>query len=181
MVLGDFQHKAANVLKSVVGGDTRFAEFQTHGLSHGTAQRFGELVASELTDPASRDVAHRLTVFLKESESQLRAGERLPLSTEILESSFGLDQQLERQQSQGGFTSLLASIGSLRRPTTPESVRKAFSRVSVKDARAWIKSHITETLTSKRQAAYREFQSTRLRATELAPTSWWFSSGKVSA
>ena len=29
LVLGDFKHKAANVLKSVVGGDKRFTEFQT--------------------------------------------------------------------------------------------------------------------------------------------------------
>jgi hypothetical protein len=264
LVLGDFKHQAANVLKSVVGGDERFAEFQTQvgqtrsaiqqtelahlvppgkrpkarfmnlastlhwaamvlwlldhpeakgraaitperlqdklgwlreytadvarwvacqrvvsigvtfineqGLSHGAAQRFEELVASELTDHASREVAHRLTAFLKESESPLRAGERLPLSTEILESSFGLYKQLERQQSKGGFTSLLASFGSLLRPTTPQSVRKAFSRVSVKDTQAWIKTHIPETLTSKRQAAYREFKSTLLRATNLGTT-----------
>ena len=264
IVLGDFKHTAANVLKSVVGGDQRFAEFQTQvgqtrsaiqqtelahlvppgkrpkarfmnlastldwaalllwlldhpeakgraaitparlqdklgwlreytadvarwgacqrvvsigvtfineqGLSHGAAQQFGELVASELTDNASREVAHRLTAFLKESESQLREGERLPLSTEILESSFGLYKQLERQQSKGGFTSLLASFGSLLRPTTPESIRKAFSRVSVKDTQAWIKTHITETLTSKRQVAYREFKSTRPRATKLGAT-----------
>lgn len=141
-----------------------------HGLSHGAAQRFEELVASELTDPASREVAHRLTAFLKESESQLRPGERLPLSTEILESSFGLYKQLERQQSKGGFTSLLASFGSLLRPTTPESVQKAFSRISVKETQAWIKSHIPETLTSKRQAAYREFKSTLPRATKLSTT-----------
>jgi hypothetical protein len=264
IVLGDFKHNAANVLKSVVGGDERFAEFQTQvgqtrsaiqqtelahlvppgkrpkarfmnlastlhwaamvlwlldhpaakgraaitpkrlqdklgwlreyaadiarwgtcqrvvsigvtfineqGLSCGAAQRFGELVASELTDHASREVANRLTAFLKESESQLRVGERLPLSTEILESSFGLYKQLERQQSKGGFTSLLASFGSLLRPTTPETIRKAFSRVSVKDTRAWIKTHITETLTSKRQAAYREFQSTLPSATKLSAT-----------
>ena len=137
------------------------------GLSHGAAQRFEELVPSELTDHASRGVAHRLTAFLKESESQLRAGERLPLSTEILESSFGLYNQLERQQSKGGFTSLLASFGSLLRPTTPQSVRKAFSRVSVKDTKAWVKTHIPETLTSKRQSAYREFKSTLSRATKL--------------
>ena len=140
------------------------------GLSCGAAQRFGELVASELTDNASREVTNRLTAFLKESESQLRVGERLPLSTEILESSFGLYKQLERQQSKGGFTSLLASFGSLLRPTTPESIRKAFSRVSVKDTKAWIKTHITETLTSKRQAAYREFKSTLPHATKLGAT-----------
>ncbi|MFM9962566.1 MAG: hypothetical protein ACKV2Q_15245, partial [Planctomycetaceae bacterium] len=104
------------------------------------------------------------------SESQLREGERLPLSTEILESSFGLYKQLERQQSKGGFTSLLASFGSLLRPTTPESIQKAFSRVSVKDTRTWIKTHLPETLTSKRQTAYREFKPTLPRATKLAAT-----------
>ena len=79
------------------------------------------VAASELTDPASRDVAHRLTEFLKASESQPRG--RLPLSTEVLESSFGLYKQLECQQSKGGFTSLLASFGSLLRPTTPQSIQ----------------------------------------------------------
>lgn len=264
IVLRDFKHKAANVLKSVVGGDERFAEFQTQvgqtrsaiqqtelahlvppgkrpkarfmnlastlhwaalvlwlldhpeakgraaitaerlqdklgwlreysadvarwgacqrvvslgvtfineqGLSLGTAGRFEDLVANELTDNSSREVANRLTTFLKESESQLREDERLPLSTEILESSFGLYKQLERQQSKGGFTSLLASFGSLLRPTTPKSIREAFSRVSPKDTRTWIKTHLPETLTSKRQAAYREFKPTLPRATKLATT-----------
>lgn len=269
IVLGDFKHKAANVLKSVVGGDERFAEFQTqigqtrsaiqqtelahlvppgkrpkarfmnlastlhwaamvlwqldhpaargraaitaerledklgwlreytadiarweacqrvvsigvtfvneHGLSHGAARRFKELlaterVATEAADDASREVAHRLTAFLQKSESLLHAGERLPLSTEILESSFGLYKQLERQHSKGGFTSLLASFGSLLRPTTPESIRNAFTRVSVKATRAWIKAHIPETLTSKRQTAYREFNETLPRETNLRTT-----------
>ena len=34
----------------------------------------------------------------------------MPLSTEILESSFGLYKQLERQHSKGGFTTLLAAF-----------------------------------------------------------------------
>ena len=141
------------------------------GLSDGAAQRFAELVASDLTDDASRAVATRLTTFLKDSEAPLHAGERLPLSTEILESTFGLYKQLERQHSRGGFTSLLASFDSLLRPTTPDSIRQAFSRVSVKATRDGIKTHIAETLHSKRQTAYREFQSTPPRATKLRTTS----------
>jgi hypothetical protein len=35
------------------------------------------------------------------------------MSTEILESTFALYKQLERQHSKGGFTSLLAGFGAL--------------------------------------------------------------------
>jgi hypothetical protein len=259
IVLGDFKHKAANILSSVVGDDPRFAPFQAQvtrtratvqqtelahlvppgakpksrfmnlastlrwgammlwllahpeargrgsispermedklgwlreyaadvarwgacqrvvsagvtfineqGLFRGAADQFQQLVASELTCDASREVARRLTAFLRESEEKLREGERLPLSTEILESSFALYKQLERQHAKGGFTSLLATFGALLRRATPETVRTAFARVSVKDARGWIKQHVTETLNAKRQAAYREFRSTLPRAT----------------
>lgn len=259
IVLGDFKHKAANVLSSVVGNDPRFAEFQSQvartrcaiqqtelahlvppgtrpkarfmniapmlhwgtmmlwlldhpaargraaiapermedklgwlrtyapdvarwaacqrvvsagvtfvneqGLTRGAARVFRKLVDDDLTCDASRTVAARLMAFLRASEAKLREGERLPLSTEILESSFGLYKQLERQHSKGGFTSLLAAFGALLRPATPQRVRDAFERVSVKEARGWIKQHLPETVTAKRQVAYREYHATLPRAT----------------
>lgn len=264
IVLGDFKHKAANVLSSVMGNDPRFAEFQSQvartrcaiqqtelahlvppgarpkarfmnlapllhwgtmmlwlldhptararaaiapermqdklgwlrayapdvarwadcqrvvsagvtfvneqGLTRGTARAFRKLVDDDLTCDASRTVAARLMAFLRASEAKLREGERLPLSTEILESSFGLYKQLERQHSKGGFTSLLAAFGALLRPVTPERVRDAFGRVSVKEARGWIKQHLPETVTAKRQAAYREHRGTLPRATKCPAT-----------
>ena len=258
--LGDFKHRAANVLKSVVGGDPRFAEFQTHvgrtrcaiqqtelahlvpptvrpkarfmnlaatlhwaaamqwlldtpaaqgresitptrleeklgwlrpfavdvarwsacqrvvsigvtfvceqGLSRGAADRFGELVADSSAHAASRDIAFRLTQFLRDAESLLVEGERLPLSTEILESSFGLYKQLERQHSQSGFTSLIATFGALLRPTTPAMIRSAFERVKMKDVRDWLQKNLPKTLTAKRLTTYREFNATQKRATK---------------
>jgi len=265
IALGDFKHRAANVLKSIVGGDPRFAEFQTHvgrtrsaiqqtelahlvppavrpkarfmnlaallhwaatmgwlldtpdakgrasitaerlaeklgwlrpfaadiarwrecqqvvssgvtfvneqGLSRGAAERFRALVADVATGAASRDVAARLTTFLREAESLLAEGQRLPLSTEILESSFGLYKQLERQHSRSGFTSLIATFGALLRPATPPTIRSAFARVKVKDVRHWLQTHLPKTLTAKRLTTYREFKATQVRATKKpAPT-----------
>ena len=95
---------------------------------------------------------------MRQQESKLEAGQRLPLSTEILESSFGLFKQLERQHSKGGLTSLLAGYGCLLQPSTPESIRSDFARVSVKDMQAWVSDKLGKTLTSKRQTAYREFR-----------------------
>jgi hypothetical protein len=136
----------------------------------GVAEQFRQLVANELTDDASREIASRLTTFLQTQEVGLREGERIPLSTEIMESSFGLFKQLEGQQSKGGFTSLLAAFGAVLQPTTPESVREALLRVSVKDAKSWIKDHIPQTLTAKRQSVYREYKSKRPGATKVGAT-----------
>ncbi len=81
------------------------------------------------------------------------------MSTEILESTFALYKQLERQHSKGGFTSLLAGFGALLRTPTDESIRRAFSTVSVKDVHQWARENLGTTLTSKRLATYKEFRS----------------------
>lgn len=216
MVLGDFKHYAANVLKKIVGKDQRFSEFSTRlgrtrsaiqqtelahltppspkpkarfmnlaptlrwakmiswQLSHPGSQARHEITAARMNEKLgwlrqfrddidrwhacqevvcasskfineqgvfsgaarglrdhlrtlrggadndrakdttdSRQVTACLLRFVRQSESQLAEGQRLPLSTEILESSFGLFKQLERQHSKGGFTSLLAAYGCL--------------------------------------------------------------------
>jgi hypothetical protein len=61
-----------------------------------------------------------------------------------LESSFGLDKQLERQHSQSGFTSLIATFGALLRPTTPVMIRSDFERVKMKDVRDWLQKKTAE-------------------------------------
>lgn len=108
---------------------------------------------------ASRQVLARLLKFVREAESQLSAGQRLPMSTEILESSFGRFKRLERQHSKGGFTSLLAAYGCMFTESTPETIRHDFAQVSVKQMRAWVKRRLGSTLNSQRQVAYREFRN----------------------
>ena len=111
----------------------------------------------ETSSSMATDVKQRLLEFTQASEKLLKEGQRLPISTEILESSFGLYKQLERQHSRGGFTSLLAAFGSLLRPVTPQTVRRDLARTSVKQMRAWVSNNLGATLTSKRQTAYKEF------------------------
>ena len=130
-----------------------------HGLFHGVSACLQSLVSESQSDSLSRDLAQRLIGFVQDAEAQLREGERLPISTEILESSFGLYKQLEGQQAKGGFTSLIAAFGTLLKPTTPERVRESFSRVKTKDANQWIKQNLGETLTARRRSAYHEYKS----------------------
>ncbi|MFM7869900.1 MAG: hypothetical protein ACKPHU_37255, partial [Planctomycetaceae bacterium] len=67
-------------------------------------------------------MAKQLVDHVATSESQLTPGMRVPLSTEILESLFGLYKQLEGQHSKGGFTSLLPAIAALSQVATEDAV-----------------------------------------------------------
>lgn len=128
------------------------------GLFRGVATQFENRVAGLPHNPLSRRLIQTTVKFLREHEQKLRAGERLPMSTEILESSFSLFKQLEKQHSKSGFTSLLLTFPTLLRPTTPKEVRAAFRRVKTTDVQKWVHDNLPNTLASKRQLVFREPQ-----------------------
>ena len=129
------------------------------GVFRGAADQLARLLVSLPMCEASQTVVSRLLEFIREHEAKLTEGQRLPMSTEILESCFGLFKQLERQHSKGGFTSLLAAFGALLKPATPESIRADFARVSVQQMKTWVSQNLGATLASKRQTAYAEFKN----------------------
>jgi len=150
--------------QQVVNSSVTFINEQ--GLFHGAGAQLRVAMGVNLAHAASRELAEQLVDFVTVAEGQLKEGERLPMSTEILESTFALYKQLERQHSKGGFTSLLAGFGALLKTATDASIRRAFSTVSVKDVHQWTRENLGMTLTSKRLATYKEFRS----ATKLAST-----------
>lgn len=139
-----------------------------HGLFKGAAQAMRAEIGDSLQHDKSKELAERLIAFVFDSEQPLRDGERLPMSTEILESSFGLYKQLERQHSKSGFTSLLACFPALLKPTTPELVTEAFGRVSRKDVQAWVDQHFHSTVSSRRRSTYSEHKNAKNGATAPA-------------
>lgn len=141
------------------------------GLYRGASEALQAVTGSVLPHDTSTTLAHRLIEFVKKSETALSEGERLPLSTEILESSFSLFKQLERQHSKGGFTSLLATFAALLKPATAQAVKTAFRKVSNADVKEWTKKHLGETVTGRRHQAYREYKKATSSATNvLLPT-----------
>jgi hypothetical protein len=150
--------------QQVVNAGVTFINEQ--GLFRGAGEKLRAALGANLVHVASRQLAERLVDLVTASEIQLKEDERLPMSTEILESTFALYKQLERQHSKGGFTSLLAGFGALLKRATNETIQRAFSTVSTEDVRRWTRENLGATLTSKRHATYREFQS----ATKLATT-----------
>ncbi len=101
-----------------------------------------------------RDMKHyAANVF----EKLIGKEERVWLSTENLESPFGVFKQLEGQHSKGGFTSLLAAMPMMLVDWTPELVQERLSEVSVKQMKEWVDKNLGTTLASRRTTAYQAF------------------------
>lgn len=128
---------------------------RTHGYSLGTPG----LLRARLTEcgtshESSGDLVSAVQDFVTDQCQQLRAFERLPGSSEVLESTFGKFKLLERHQSQGGFTGLILALGSLLGRTAaalPADLITAWERSGVKNVVAWIKSALGQTVTSQRR------------------------------
>ena len=140
----------------------------TQGVSTGASDRLRVISMEGLSHSLGRDMAERLIAFVKAAEDQLKAGERLPLSTEILESSFARYKQLEGQHAKGGFTSLVAAFAGLLLNPTPSTIKAKFSRVSTKHVQQWLHENLDQTVTSKRVTTYREMkQATKPNRTQV--------------
>jgi hypothetical protein len=125
-----------------------------HGLESGTA---GELLAKlkpECQAGVTRRLAEELVEFVETQASQTRVGERLPGSTEVLESSFGKFKALEKGQSRGGFTSLLLGFGALLKGAASETVRRAMETTPTKAVKEWCSEHLGQTLHSERKIVF---------------------------
>jgi hypothetical protein len=138
----------------VVNVGVKFANEQ--GIFRGAAEQLRAAMPADLQHQASRDLRDQLVAFVATQEAKLNPGERLPLSTEIVESSFAKYKNLERQHSKQGFTGLLLAFAALLTRVTPEKIRATFATSLVRNVRHWIRDHLGPTLASKRTIAYRD-------------------------
>ena len=163
--LREYRHEIAQWrrIEGVISQSLSF--INTKGLYRGAANDLRshldawQAKESECCEPSAQ-MAQTLIDFVSIAEAQLAEGERGWLSTEILESAFGLYKTLEGQHSKGGFTSLLAGFGALLRNCNPTEVRESFHRMSVAGTKQWVTTNLGETLTSKKLSAYRKTVST---------------------
>lgn len=140
--------------QSVIDEGLRF--LNQEGIGKGVEKEFKTRVAPLAKSALSKALVKKTVKFLRDQSKNLKPGERLTTSTEIVESAFALYKQFEQQHSKGGFTSLVLAFPLLLKPTTTEEVREAFAKVKDKDVRQWAKDNVPSTLASKRRLLFQE-------------------------
>jgi len=128
-------------------------EIRRHGYSHSATFQVALRVQRHVQTIAGRELKDELLTFITDESAPLVANERLPGSSEVLESSLGKLKSFEGDFDKSGFTSLLPAFGALVGKLTPEMISQALVSVSGKNVKHWIKQHLGQTFLSKRRLA----------------------------
>lgn len=128
---------------------------RNRGLYRGVEQNLDVRLSGLVKDETSRQMAGELRAFVAEQSARLSVEERVPGSTEVLESCFGTLKALERDQSKGGFTGLVLGLGALVGKVTKQTVAAALRSTPVKAVRNWCQQNVGTSMQSKRQQAFR--------------------------
>ena len=140
------------------------AWINTQGLNRHSGEAFSAHLAQLREEHCERSdqLSDSLVDHVESSGAMLAEGERSWLSSEAIESAFGLLKRREGQQSRSGFTGLIATLPTLLCKWSPSDVRTALQRTSTKETRQWIQDKVGPTLWAKRTRAFRRFGQRRL-------------------
>jgi hypothetical protein len=142
--LGDFTRdlKPWQQVREMIGVTLRQAN--ELGVSIGSSEQLrDQLMAMPADNAWVEQIRTRLVEIVAANESLLTQlqieGIRLPCSTEVLESAFGMFKTIQRHHTRGTFTTLLASFPALFDNCSPQKIRKRFPAVTNKQLNDWLK------------------------------------------
>jgi len=135
--------------------DVTVALVNTQGIYRGVADLLErQLPQLDVLCDSAVELKEQLIGFVRSQEALVGAKERLPGSTEVLESCFGKFKQLEKQHSRGGFTQLLLGFGAMLSDLSEDVVERALRASATLDIKHWVAQKLGLTLFAKRKQAY---------------------------
>jgi hypothetical protein len=116
---------------------------------------------------AAKELQTNLVLFVHEQCQKVNRDERIPASTEVIESLFGKFKNFEDEHVRGGFSSSVLAMSAMTTPCTPEVITDAFSEVKTQDVLDWGKRNLPETVTKQREKIRKSFNDWELKWYEL--------------
>jgi hypothetical protein len=119
---------------------------------------FDLAAAVPATSGGAGELREELIHFVRSESLKARPGERLPGTTEVVESCFGKLKALEDGQSKSGFTGLVLSLGAMVSDWTAETISEALERCRVRDVVDWCRRMLGQSVQSQRSQAYHRLE-----------------------
>ncbi len=134
-------------------GDKATAMIRTTGYYRGATKKVKRDLRGLSTGPISRTMRRDVLAFIGDQETQakLQPSERLPGSTEAIESLFGKYKHIEGDHASQGFTALVLAIAAVLGETTIDVVHSAMTTVKTVDVINWARLHLGRTLGSMKR------------------------------
>lgn len=134
-------------------GEKATAMIRTTGYYRGATKKVKRDLRGLSTGPISRTMRRDVLAFIGDQETQakLQPSERLPGSTEAIESLFGKYKHIEGDHASQGFTALVLAIAAVLGETTIDVVHSAMTTVKTVDVINWARLHLGRTLGSMKR------------------------------
>ncbi len=113
-------------------------------------QRLPQVDADSLADR----LREKLLEFIKQQALRVSEAERLPGSSEVLESIIGKYKILQGEQGQFGATSMLLAIGAFVGRLTVGGIRTALQTINAGALKTWQQTNLGSTIQSQRKQAF---------------------------
>lgn len=130
--------------------DEAVAFVRCEGYFAGAADQLDRKLQAHQRSEAGAHLRRELVEFVAQQSEKARPGERLPGSSEIIESTFGKLKHLEKDQSRRGFSHLVLAFAALTGKTTIQTLKEALTQVPLKNVRRWCRDHLGTTMHAKR-------------------------------
>ena len=105
-------------------------------------------------DSLAHRLREKLLEFMKEQALRASEAERLPGSSEVLESIIGKYKTLQGEQGQFGATSMLLAIGAFVGRLTVGGIRTALHTINAAALKTWEQTNLGSTVQSQRKQAF---------------------------
>ena len=140
-----------------------------NGLEHGSLLALKREVSSLPTNEQTRRIQSELLSFVEQESMKAMPNERLPGSTESLESTFGKLKTIQGQQNKSGFTGFILSVAAIVAPNTISVIYNAMKTTKTSDPIKWSNENLGSSTQSKRKALSDQFKKQNIKS-EQAPT-----------
>jgi hypothetical protein len=133
---------------------TTEAHVHASGLHRGLRQELARRLKPLADSPSGRRLLREILEFVSAQTRHLKPHERVPGTTEVLESIIGKYKRLQSSHSAGGMTPLLLSIGAFVGQTTDAFILQALETIRTADVDEWCRENLGQTLQSQRRQAF---------------------------